>query len=36
MTCPFCKSLDMAEWDDILRVWVCLVCARRWWYVRIR
>jgi hypothetical protein len=35
MTCPFCRTPDMAEWDAILRVGVCRVCARRWWYARI-
>lgn len=34
--CPFCRaSGDLVEWDDVLRLYVCLVCARRWRIFRV-
>jgi len=28
--CPHCDGRDAAEWDAILRRWVCPRCARAW------
>jgi hypothetical protein len=35
--CPFCRAAgDLVEWDDILRLWTCAVCARRWRILRVQ
>jgi hypothetical protein len=34
--CPFCRATeDLVEWDSVLRLSVCMVCARRWRVMRV-
>jgi hypothetical protein len=36
VSCPFCRAAgEFVEWDEVLRLWVCMVCARRWRIMRV-